>query len=136
MKILKAQTAKIIQTECWKKEVYLHLPEDASSVQLDNNELVTEYELLPETSEKPKRRWSDEERRLVISTLMYCIKVFKSPEPTSCKELIDSNPIFKGGSPAQMNALRDNMNKGKVSLPLEFRYLRAKKKYPFSHLFV
>lgn len=70
-----------------------------------------------------KKRWSDEEKRVVISEFVEFIRMKKNPGPSKCKALIEATPILASRTPCQVNTFIDNINKGKLNLSNAFKEL-------------
>lgn len=74
---------------------------------------------------KQKKRWTDEEKPIVIKHFQSFIKKGINPGTKRCQELLEIEPkILHNRSWQQINLLVDNYNKGKIALPVEFRYLK------------
>lgn len=74
---------------------------------------------------KQKKRWTDEEKTIVIKHFQSLIKKGINPGTKRCQELLEIEPqILHNRSWQQINLLVDNYNKGKIALPVEFLYLR------------
>lgn len=73
-----------------------------------------------------RKKWTDDEKSIVIDTFKNFIKSSRTPGTKLCQELIQNEPLLKGRTWAQINTLVDNYNRGKLKLPIEFRYLNKR----------
>lgn len=71
-----------------------------------------------------RRRWSEEEKSKVIEYFIEFVRCRKLPGKNLCQKLIMEEPLLKGRTWAQVNALIDNYNREKAHLPTQYEYLR------------
>ncbi|XP_054280002.1 uncharacterized protein LOC128998060 isoform X2 [Macrosteles quadrilineatus] len=77
-----------------------------------------------EHSSHLKKKWTELQKRIVIMEFKDFIKNGTNPGRKRCRELIASNDELVGRTADQVNLIIDNINKGKLKLPYEFKYLK------------
>lgn len=74
-----------------------------------------------------RKRWSDEEKSIVINEFKEFIMNGTNPGTNRCRDLILKHKVLSGRTNLQLNIMIDNINRGKLKLPEEFQYLRSRK---------
>jgi hypothetical protein len=70
-----------------------------------------------------RRKWLDEEKKVVLDELGHCINERKTPGMSKCLSVLRKHTVLAGRTWSQINVFINNCIKGKIKLASEYSHL-------------